>query len=134
MSPHETLFLETTRNVDIQYIAHNNFLKFQTWDFGGDINLSADLTYDGRSIPLQTIFCNCSSLVYVIDAQENVYEDELPKLVDTIAFAHSINKNIHFEVFLHKLDGYYLSEETKADRQQVSLFLTFEVLPRSSLH
>ena len=28
MSPHETLFLESTLNVDIHYIANNNFVKF----------------------------------------------------------------------------------------------------------
>lgn len=129
MPPHETLFLESTRNVDIQYIAHNNFLKFQTWDFGGDMNLSNEVVYDEQSIPVNTIFTNCSSLIYVIDAQEDDYEGELPKLVETIAAAHEVNKNIHFEVFLHKLDGFYLSEEIKVDRQQVScLYYTWLIL------
>jgi Ras-related GTP-binding protein C/D len=123
MPPHETLFLESTRNVDIQNIAHNHFLRFQTWDFGGDVNLMNDINYYGKMIPIETVFKNCSSLIYVIDAQEDDYEDALTKLVDTIAFAHRINKNIHFEVFLHKLDGYFMSEETKAERQQVSLQL-----------
>lgn len=39
MSPHETLFLESTHNIDIHYIANNDFIKFQTWDFGGDMSL-----------------------------------------------------------------------------------------------
>lgn len=29
-----------------------------------------------------------------------------------------MNPNIHFEVFLHKVDGDFMSEETKAERQQ----------------
>lgn len=57
-------------------------------------------------------------MVYVIDAQEEDYEDALPKLVETISTAHSLNPNIHFEVFLHKVDGDFMSEETKAERQQ----------------
>mmetsp|Transcript_13730 Transcript_13730/g.20578 ORF Transcript_13730/g.20578 Transcript_13730/m.20578 type:complete len:83 (-) Transcript_13730:11-259(-) len=35
MSPHETLFLEPTQNMDVRLIASNDFVRFQTWDFGG---------------------------------------------------------------------------------------------------
>lgn len=121
MPPHETLFLESTRNVDINLIKHHNFLHFQTWDFGGDIPLHQDsiLYYnDEQNIPIKLIFQNCTTLIYVLDAQEDDYEDALPKLVETIAFAHRINSKIHFEVFLHKLDGDFMSEETKTERQQ----------------
>lgn len=126
MSPHETLFLESTHNVDIHFIANNNFVKFQTWDFGGDIifsekqqsNKASDIQYQGKTISMEKVFRNCSSLIYVIDAQEEDYEDALPKLVETISAAHSINPHIHFEVFLHKVDGDFMSEETKAERQQ----------------
>ena len=40
------------------------------------------------------------------------------QLVETIGLAHSINPKINFEVFLHKVDGDAMSEETKAERQQ----------------
>ena len=99
MSPHETLFLESTNIVDINLIANNNFVRFQTWDLGGDMNLSHDISFQGKRITTETVFKNCSTLVYVIDAQED-YEDELPKLVETISLAHGINPLIHFEVFL----------------------------------
>jgi Ras-related GTP-binding protein C/D len=36
MSPHETLFLECTNQLDIKYIANNSFVQFQIWDFPGD--------------------------------------------------------------------------------------------------
>lgn len=100
MSPHETLFLESTQNVDISLIANNNFVRFQTWDFGGDLNLKSDVVYMGKKIPIDKVFQNCSTLVYVIDAQEEDFEDALPKLVETISAAHRINPLIHFEVFL----------------------------------
>lgn len=119
MSPHETLFLESTLNVDIHFIANNNFVKFQTWDFGGDLNLQSDISYMGRNISPETLIKNCSTMVYVIDAQEEEYEEALPKLVETISVAHSFNPLIHFEVFLHKVDGDFMSEEAKAERQQV---------------
>ena len=107
MSPHETLFLESTQNVDISLINNNNFLRFQTWDLGGDINLSSDIIYGGKKIPIETIFLNCNTLVYVIDAQEEDFEDSLPRLIETISVAHSINPSIHFEVFLVRHSLYY---------------------------
>lgn len=118
MSPHETLFLESTHNVDIHLIANNDFVKFQTWDFGGDMNLQSGVNYCGKRILSDTILKNCSTLVYVIDAQEDDYEDSLPKLVETITIAFKVNPNIHFEVFLHKVDGDLMPEEVKAERQQ----------------
>lgn len=118
MSPHETLFLESTNHVDVHLVANNNFCRFQTWDFGGDLNLQSDVVVLDRTLSTEVIFKNCSTLVYVIDAQEEDYEDALPKLVETISTAHHINPAIHFEVFLHKVDGDFMSEETKAERQQ----------------
>lgn len=99
MSPHETLFLESTHEVDINLIANNNFVRFQTWDFGGDVNFGSEITLQNRRISSEMLFKNCSTLVYVIDAQED-YEDELPKLVETISLAYGFNPAIHFEVFL----------------------------------
>ena len=118
MSPHETLFLESTHSVDIHLIANNDFIKFQTWDFGGDLSLQRGVDYMGRLIPSDIILKGCSTLVYVIDAQEDDYEDSLPKLVETIILAYSQNPSIHFEVFLHKVDGDLMPEEIKAERQQ----------------
>lgn len=118
MSPHETLFLESTHNVDIHMIANNDFMKFQTWDFGGDMNLEVGVNYQGKTITPEMILKGCSTLVYVIDAQEEDYEDSLPKLVETIIAAHKVNPKIHFEVFLHKVDGDMMPEELRAERQQ----------------
>jgi Ras-related GTP-binding protein C/D len=118
MSPHETLFLESTHNVDIHMIANNDFMKFQTWDFGGDMNLDVGVNYQGKTISPEMILKGCSTLVYVIDAQEEDYEDSLPKLVETIIAAHKVNPKIHFEVFLHKVDGDMMPEELRAERQQ----------------
>eukprot|EP01038_Epipyxis_sp_PR26KG_P007183 gene7183-9794_t len=118
MSPHETLFLESTRDVDIQRIANNDFIRFQTWDFGGDMSLTHGVQYQQRNISSETILKGCSTMVYVIDAQENDYEDSLPKLVETIVSAHRMNPSINFEVFLHKVEGELMPDDIKAERQQ----------------
>jgi Ras-related GTP-binding protein C/D len=119
LSPHETLFLEATHGVDIRLISNNDFLQFQTWDFGGDLNLSKGVDYMGKNIPIDTILRGCSSMVYVIDAQENDFDDSLKQLVETINVAYAINPSIHFEVFLHKVDGDLMPEESKLERQQL---------------
>lgn len=127
MSPHETLFLESTSSCDISNNLSNRLVQFQTWDFGGDLNLQTDVIhYNGdvnNSYPplsIESIFKNSNTLVYVIDAQEDDYEDALPKLAETISVAHAVNPNINFEVFLHKVDGDFMSDETKAERKQVN--------------
>lgn len=119
MSPHETLFLESTNNVDINNYASNRLVQFQAWDFGGDLNLFSDIYYQGQPISIDTIFKKSNTLVYVIDAQEDDYEDALPKLAETISIAYTANPKLNFEVFLHKVDGDFMSEETKAERKQV---------------
>ena len=119
MSPHETLFLEATPICDINHTLSNRLMQFQTWDFGGDLNLSTDIEYLGHSLSFDLIFKRSNTLVYIIDAQEDDYEDSLPKLAETISIAHKSNSNMNFEVFLHKVDGDFMSEETKAERKQV---------------
>lgn len=128
MSPHETLFLESTSNCDISNNLSNRLVQFQTWDFGGDLNLQSDVhcnTTDSAAghpaLSLDTVFQRSNTLVYVIDAQEDDYEDALPKLAETISLAYTVNPNINFEVFLHKVDGDFMSDETKAERKQVGL-------------
>ena len=45
MSPHETVFLEQTHELDIYEITNNDFIQFQIWDFPGD--------YFSESIPFK---------------------------------------------------------------------------------
>jgi Ras-related GTP-binding protein C/D len=103
-------------------------LRFQTWDFGGDLSLNRGVDYLGKNISTEMILRGCSTMVYVIDAQENDFEDSLPKLAETIIAAFNINPLIHFEVFLHKVDGDLMPEESKAEKQQfVQNFIASEL-------
>eukprot|EP01028_Stygiella_incarcerata_P004824 TRINITY_DN2096_c0_g1_i1.p1 TRINITY_DN2096_c0_g1~~TRINITY_DN2096_c0_g1_i1.p1 ORF type:complete len:346 (-),score=81.05 TRINITY_DN2096_c0_g1_i1:259-1296(-) len=105
MSPHETLFLESTSRIVRSDVANNSYVQFQIWDFPGQIDFF-DATFDA-----QTIFGACGALVFVIDAQEDDYADSLSRLIRTVAKAHSINPSIVFDVFIHKVDG--ISEDHK---------------------
>jgi Ras-related GTP-binding protein C/D len=106
MSPHETLFLESSVKVTKHDVSNNSFVQFQIWDFPGQIDLF-DPTFDADAI-----FGNCGSLVFIIDSQEDTVDAE-QKLVDTVVKAHEVNSHIVFEVFIHKVDG--LSDDHKID-------------------
>ena len=67
-------------------------------DFGGDFNVTSDTPYASGRVPNETLIKNCSTLVYVIDAQEEDYEDALPKLVETISTAHRLNPQVLFSI------------------------------------
>lgn len=129
LSPHETLFLDSTHGVDIHSISNNDFISFQTWDFGGDdFILGGSIDLPGGTISTEYMIKNSSTLVYIIDAQENDFEDALPKLVETIITVHQINPNIFLEIFLHKIDGDHMPDENKQERYQfVSNFVTSEL-------
>ncbi|CAM9275522.1 unnamed protein product, partial [Phaeothamnion confervicola] len=101
MSPHETLFLESTNALDIKYVANNAY--FQIWDFPGDFDFRGELSYGGHVISEQMIFGACAALVLVIDAQDEPYQEAVSRLVDIVRRAQAINPNIFFEVFIHKV-------------------------------
>lgn len=147
MSPHETLFLESTNKIikngnfgDVIYyiyicsiffvmnartfslryeynkniknvldISNNSFVQFQIWDFPGQIDFF-DSTFESS-----LIFGGCGALLFVIDAQDE-YIEAINKLNQTIQQALRVNRNITFEVFIHKVDG--ISEDHKIDIQR----------------
>ncbi|KAF0976381.1 hypothetical protein FDP41_004608 [Naegleria fowleri] len=111
MSPHETLFLESTNKIVKNDISNNTFVQFQIWDFPGQI----DLFGDTQNFECELIFTGCGAIVYVIDAQDN-YLDSITKLAETIQQASKVNDQIAFEIFIHKMDG--ISDDHKIQIQQ----------------
>jgi len=111
MSPHETLFLESTNKIVKNDISNNTFVQFQIWDFPGQI----DLFGDTQNFECELIFSGCGAIVYVVDAQDN-YLDSITKLAETIQQASKVNDQIAFEVFIHKMDG--ISDDHKIQIQQ----------------
>lgn len=109
MSPNETLFLESTNKIVKNDINNNSFVPFQCWDFPGQIDFF-DPAFDS-----DVIFRRCNALVFVIDAHDD-YIEALAKLNKTVLKAYEVNKNIKFEVFIHKVDG--INDDLKMETQR----------------
>lgn len=109
MSPQETLFLESTNKIVKSDIDNSAFVRFQCWDFPGQIDFF-DPTFDS-----EIIFTHCDALVFVIDAHDD-YIEALAKLNQTVLKAYQVNKSIKFEVFIHKVDG--INDDLKMETQR----------------
>lgn len=126
MSPHETLFrLEATQGVERALVDHTPLCRFTIWDFPGDhyggINGGdggpedfGDDTYDDTTD--DSIFAGSTSLIFVVDAQDEPYDHVLQSFTTAVTRAVAVNPNIAVEVFINKVDGeLFLSDESKYD-------------------
>jgi Ras-related GTP-binding protein C/D len=105
MSPNETLFVESTVRVTNEAVS-DSFINFETIEFPGQVDPFE------ASLDPNAVFSRCGALLFVIDAQAD-YDEALKKMTHVTTRSYNINKNIKFEVFVHKVDG--LSEETKME-------------------
>jgi len=106
MSPSETLFLESTNKIVKNDISNSSFIQFQVWDFPGQLE-----AYDPNFNP-EFIFGKCGALIFVIDATDTTVE-ALKKLHLTMKKAYTINPDITFEIFIHKVDS--LTDDAKME-------------------
>ncbi len=53
----------------------------------------------------ESIFTRNTSIVYIIDAQNEISRESLGIMRDTVICARKYNPNIHVEIFIHKVDG-----------------------------
>eukprot|EP00747_Dinoflagellata_sp_TGD_P186705 gnl/TRDRNA2_/TRDRNA2_43931_c0_seq1.p2 gnl/TRDRNA2_/TRDRNA2_43931_c0~~gnl/TRDRNA2_/TRDRNA2_43931_c0_seq1.p2 ORF type:complete len:342 (+),score=70.43 gnl/TRDRNA2_/TRDRNA2_43931_c0_seq1:112-1137(+) len=113
MSPHESLFLETTPKVECMNVERNALVRFKVLDFPGTTS------FDEHSGPDTRVFAHCKAVVFVIDAQEEPYDGAISLAKKIIEFSHRINPKISFDILIHKVDGdQFFSEEAKKDIQQ----------------
>jgi Ras-related GTP-binding protein C/D len=143
MSPHETLFrLEATQSCERALVDHTPLCRFTIWDFpgeyygdGGDGNgigsdgadaISGDDGFDNTD---DSIFAGSTSLIFVVDAQDEPYDHVLQSFTTAVTRAISVNPNIAVEVFINKVDGeLFLSDESKYDcRRDIMTQVTDEL-------
>jgi len=124
MSPHETLFrLEATQNLERAIVDHTPLCRFTVWDFPGD--------YYGEDDENNSVFecVAASSLIFVVDAQDEPYDQVLASFTNAVTMALELNPNIVIEVFINKVDGeLFLSDESKYDcRRDIMTQVTDEL-------
>eukprot|EP00934_Nitzschia_sp_Nitz4_P004012 Nitzschia sp. Nitz4//scaffold42_size132992//52794//54142//NITZ4_003393-RA/size132992-augustus-gene-0.102-mRNA-1//1//CDS//3329551700//4002//frame0 len=108
MTPHETLFrLEATQTLERAVVDHTPLCRFTVWDFPGD--------YYGQPGE-ESIFMGSTSLLFVVDAQDEPYDQVLSSFTNAVTTALQCNPHIFIEVFINKVDGeLFLSDESKYD-------------------
>lgn len=77
--------------------------------------ISGQIDFFDPAFDSEMIFKGCGALVFVIDARDD-YIEALTKLNKTVLKAHAVNKQIKFEVFIHKVDG--ISDDLKMETQR----------------
>ncbi len=134
MSPHETLFLESTNDVRIKEISTSALVQFQLLDFPGNFDFGDAAGGGGgggaakkgvtHKITPEKIFRRPTAapavLVFVIDAQDDeTYADAYEHFIQLAKAAVKVNPKIEFDVLIHKVDGdAYLSDDHKTDCQR----------------
>lgn len=137
MSPHETLFrLEATQALERSVVDHTSLCRFTIWDFPGDYyalpgdegedatDPSADNNEDKANV-----FAGSTSLLFVVDAQDEPYDHVLQSFTSAVTRALAVNPSICVEVFINKVDGeLFLSDESKYDcRRDIMTQVTDEL-------
>lgn len=108
MAPNETWFIEPTIRIETVVTSNNPYLQFNIRDFPGSLDIAK------LSPQEEKYFKSCAALIYVIDAQDEPFEDHVTNMIQFFQTAHSMNPNISFEVLIHKIDGgNFTSEESR---------------------
>eukprot|EP00927_Polykrikos_kofoidii_P007543 TRINITY_DN13104_c0_g1_i1.p1 TRINITY_DN13104_c0_g1~~TRINITY_DN13104_c0_g1_i1.p1 ORF type:complete len:351 (-),score=69.74 TRINITY_DN13104_c0_g1_i1:62-1114(-) len=122
MSPHETLFLETTPKVDPMPIVRNMLLRFKVMDFPGSTK------FDEVTDP--TLFAETGAIVFVLDAQDEPYTDSVSMCKRVIEIASRVNPKISFDILIHKVDGvqFFYDDRKTYDDHKTDLINVIETM------
>ncbi len=107
MSPHETLYLDSTTKTVRHHVQNSCVVDLNVWDFTGNVDVD-DLDHVSTFEP-------AGALLFVIDAQDD-YAGAISKLVTIIDRAFRVNRGLFFEIFIHKVDG--VPEDRKLELQR----------------
>jgi Ras-related GTP-binding protein C/D len=107
MSPHETLYLESTAKTVRHHVQNSCVVDLNVWDFTGSGDVD-DMDHVSTFEP-------AGALLFVIDAQDD-YAGAITRVVATIDRAFRVNRGLFFEIFIHKVDG--VPEDRKLELQR----------------
>jgi Ras-related GTP-binding protein C/D len=130
MSPHETLFLESTNNIQVREISRSPLVQLQVYDFPGNF----DFADKKNPITPQQIFGHIGVLVFVIDAQEiEMFTESFEYFVQMTKTAYRVNPNIKIDVLIHKVDGDFTTDEHKMETKMDIMHTINEELANARL-
>mmetsp|Transcript_35217 Transcript_35217/g.101399 ORF Transcript_35217/g.101399 Transcript_35217/m.101399 type:complete len:339 (-) Transcript_35217:305-1321(-) len=112
LSPHETLFLESTPKADLLSINRNALVRFKFIDAPG--------TTVWDEVANSTLFQRIGVIVIVLDAQEEKepYQEAVAYAKKVIEAAMKVNNKITIDILIHKVDGdRFFHEDVKSEIQ-----------------
>ncbi len=71
---------------------------------------------EDQTLTAPMIFGHVGAVVFVIDAQDQPYTQALTMLTETVVAAHTVNPALHFEVFIHKVDGDLFASDDRSSK------------------
>ena len=114
MSPHETVFLETSQVIETYKLENLGYTSLLIRDY------PAEYSFEKASIQELKFLSTCGVLIYVIDSQEtsdDMYDNFKEIVVDIL----NKNPKINIEVFLHKADGTYFAQSNNMNKLRVEV-------------
>jgi len=102
--------------------------RHQQADDAGMAATTTTSTAASKTTP-SSVFAGSTSLIFVVDAQDEPYDHVLQSFTQAVTKALQVNPNIAVEVFINKVDGeLFLSDESKYDcRRDVMTQVTDEL-------
>lgn len=100
MSPHESVFLETSQSIETYKVDSLGYTPIIVRDFPSNYNFEKAPMSDMR------YFQSCAVLIYVIDSQET-NEETYEYFKEVVLNVLNKNPKLTIEIFIHKADGAY---------------------------
>ncbi|GMF03293.1 unnamed protein product [Ambrosiozyma monospora] len=108
MKPIDTLYLDSTAKPTSDL--YKSLINLDVMELPGQLDYFAPELYNSDEL-----FASTGALVYVIDSQDE-YLAAIENLILIINHVSALNKGIHIEVLIHKMDG--SSDDFKMDTQR----------------
>eukprot|EP00968_Pinguiococcus_pyrenoidosus_P020495 scaffold2420_cov259-Pinguiococcus_pyrenoidosus.AAC.10 len=135
MSPHETLFLESTNALEISRISNSKLITFQIWDFPGGFDPRGEFQYGDAVVGPSTAYSGSTAVVMCVDAQVGLEGEALRRIIDTAEAASTINPSVRLHVFIHKVDGeLFPSDDEKLETKTQIVTLINDHLEENNIH
>jgi Ras-related GTP-binding protein C/D len=114
MSPHESVFLESTQTIETYKVDSLGYSTVIVRDFPNNYN------FDKAPLNESKYFSTCGVLVYVIDSQES-NEETYEYFKEVVV--NSLNKNpkLDIEIFIHKADGAYFLKTNDMNKHRAEV-------------